>query len=209
MLSGDFSWRAQRIQAAIPALQLHRNAGGSGERRGDRLATSASGIASPRVTTVRSRAMAAAWHAATSATATSNVRAGMDRVFALLMCGGRYNPPRGSATRRLAAERLSALSAENRTDGEISLGGCDLLAAVPAHPLHLDEAALAMDQRAGIGDRHHLAELLALHLGKGAGDALAALEQEQLSPVMRGPGARRRVDAADQVVGQIDMARPS
>ena len=70
----------------------------------------------------------------------------MDRVFVLLLCGGRYNPPRGSATRRFSAN--ARLSAEDRADSEISLGRRDLPAAVPAHPLHLDEAALAMDQRA-------------------------------------------------------------
>ena len=89
----------------------------------------------------------------------------------------------------------AGLTAEDRADCEISLGGGDLLAAVPAHALHLDEAALAVDQSAGAGDRHDLAELLAFHLGEGAGDALAALEQEQFLPVQRGPGAGGRVDS--------------
>ena len=74
--------------------------------------------------------------------------------------------------------------------------------------MHFDEAALTVDHQAGADLRHHLADLLALYLAEGAGDALGALEQEEFFAVMRGPRAGGWVAAADQVEGLVDMGGP-
>ena len=56
--------------------------------------------------------------------------------------------------------------------------------------------------------RDDLADLLAFHFAEGAGDALGAFKQEQLLAVMRRPGARGRIAAANQVEGLVHMGRP-
>ena len=83
-----------------------------------------------------------------------------------------------------------------------------LPAAVGAHARDLDEAALAVHDQRAVVDRHDLAELLALHLGEGAGDALRRVEHEQLLAIERGPGAGCGIAAADQVVDDVDVVRP-
>src|SRR5580658_133325 len=101
-----------------------------------------------------------------------NTRASMKRPVRVPgQRGGRYSPARVSATTGTGS------GSQDRVDREFGFSGGDLLSAVPAHALHLDEATLAMDHQVGAVLRHDLADLLALHLGEGAGDAFRALEQ--------------------------------
>src|ERR1019366_4406363 len=161
----------------------------------------AASVASPRVTIVRAYELAG--HAASTLTAASNTGSRQERSVPVPgQRAGRYSPARFSATTRMGS------ATQDRTDLQFRLGRGDFLAAVPADALHLDEAALAMDHDIGAVSRHDLADLFALHLGEGAGDALRALEQEQLLAVERGPGAGRRIAAANEVVGEVDVRGP-
>src|SRR6266436_4683978 len=72
---------------------------------------------------------------------------------------------------------------------------------------HLDPTALAGDVHALGPDLDDLADL-ALYGAEPAGQMLPGLEDLDLLAVVRGPGARGRIAAANQVVGEIGVAGP-
>src|SRR5271165_2206895 len=156
-------------------------------------------LASPRVTIVRAYALAG--QVARAATAASNTRASMKRPV-------RVPGQRADATVRRRSRQRPASATQDGAGLELRFGRGDLLAAIPADALHLDEAALAMDHRVGAVHRHDLADLFAFHLGEGAGDAFRALEQKQFLAAERGPGAGCRVAAANEIVSEVDMRSP-
>src|SRR5947209_17581038 len=103
---------------------------------------------------------------------------------------------------------MRPLAAEHGPFGDARLGGGDLGAIVETHPRDLDKAALGEDPHARLADRDDLADLASADRAKGRSDDLARVEQVELAFACRGPGAGRRVAAADQIVDEIDMVRP-
>src|SRR5260370_31725121 len=100
------------------------------------------------------------------------------------------------------------LAAHTAPFGDAGVGPRDLGAIAETPPRHLHEAALGEDPHARLTDRDDLADLASADRAKGRGDDLARIEQVELALTCRGPGAGRRVAAADQIVHEIDMGRP-
>src|SRR5690242_10388334 len=107
-----------------------------------------------------------------------------------------------------ASKCVRALAAENGSFGDARVGRGNLGAVVEAHPRHLDVAALGEDSHARLADRDDLADFASADRAKGRGGDLARIEQVELALTCHGPGAGRRVAAADQVVHEVDMGRP-
>src|SRR5882672_9123503 len=120
--------------------------------------------------------------------------------------GGRVSARR---PRRGAGSAGSA--AEESADGEPVLGNelrsGDFLAFFVLRLEDLDTPALRGDEKALRADLRYLADL-AFHGAERAHEMLAAVENLDFLAVQRGPGSRRRIAAADEVVREIDVARP-
>src|SRR5271169_1398798 len=98
-----------------------------------------------------------------------------------------------------------ASASQDRAYRNTGVGRDTLPAAIRPCAGDLDEAALAMHDHRTIVDRHHLAKLLPLNFGERARDALRRVEHEQLLAIRRGPRARCRIAAADQVEDDVNM----
>src|SRR5260370_19440004 len=105
-------------------------------------------------------------------------------------------------------ERGSTLRSQYRPDADPRLVAGDLLAVAALAAQDLDEAAGAMNRHARGTDLDDLADFLAAHRAEDAGGDLSRIEDLQPLAVDRRPGARRRVAAADDVVGRVDVVGP-
>src|SRR5579883_1571222 len=99
-------------------------------------------------------------------------------------------------------------ASEHRPGGDAGLVGGDLLAIAAAAAQHLDEAAAGEHGEALRSRLDDLADLLALDLAEGAGDALARVEDLELLAAYGRPGTGRRIGGADQIVDDLDAVRP-
>src|SRR5215467_14891718 len=103
------------------------------------------------------------------------------------------------------------LAAQHSAGGNTVLrdevGRGDFLALFVLGLEYLDAAALGGHEEALRADFRDLADL-ALHGAEGAHPMLAAVEDLQPLAVDRGPGARRGIAAAYEVVDEIDVVGP-
>src|SRR3990170_2899556 len=85
--------------------------------------------------------------------------------------------------------------------------GRDFLSVAELCAQHFDAPALRGDLEGLVRDFKHFADF-SLHRAEGAHWMLARVEDLQLGAAERGPGARRRIAAADRVVDEVDVVRP-
>src|SRR5690606_29126086 len=120
---------------------------------------------------------------------------------------GKSRPTKG----RFAAGLKGWLSPEQGAGadagGSREFGGAHLLAVLVAQPQHLDLAALRRHPDRVLVDGGNLAHL-ADHVREAAEHDLAGIVDVELLARKRGPGARRRVAAADEVVDLFYGLRP-
>jgi len=112
-------------------------------------------------------------------------------------------------TRVLESEMKSV--AEDRAGLDCARGkqlrGGEFLAIAELGAQHFDAAALSADLEALVGQFDYFADL-ALDRTERAHRMLAGVEDLQFFFFQRGPGARRGVAAADQVVDEVDVVGP-
>src|SRR5262249_17269808 len=122
-----------------------------------------------------------------------------------------FRRARASPGAKTHLKRRTGLLAERRAGLDLARGnelrGSQLLAVAELRLAGVNASALRGDDQAAVLRLDDLADL-ALHRAEGARELLAAVEELQLHAVQRGPGARRRIGCADQVVNRVHVVRP-